>query len=174
MRRKMFIAISAVAAAFVVAAGAVAATTPSSSYQLGGLAIGGTAGTNTVLAGTAVGTNGDRGFWRASVTIAPLSSCPSLGSSCAITAGTFTLTTNNGSSVTGTVQPGTATLSDQAVSTCSRSQYTVRTTVLGSDGTTWQLTATVTKLGLPVGRTCFALGATVQATLSSGISGPMG
>jgi len=174
MRRKMFIAISAVAAAFVVAAGAVAATTPSSSYQLGGLAIGGSAGTNTTLAGTAVGSTGDRGFWRATVTIAPLTTCSTLGSACAITAGTITLVSNNGSRVDGSVQGGTATLSDQAVSTCSRSQYTVRSTVLATDGTTWQLTATVTKLGLAVGRTCFSLGATVQATLSSGISGPMG
>ena len=174
MRRKMFIAVSAVAAAFVIAAGAVAATTPLPSYQLAGLAIGGSAGTNTVLAGTAIGSNGDRGFWRATVTIAPLTSCSALGSSCAITAGTITLTSNNGSSLIGSVQGGTATLSDQAVSTCSRSQYTVRTSVLASDGTTWQLTATVTKLGLAVGRTCFSLGATVQATLASGPSGPMG
>ena len=135
MCRNMFVAVSAVAAAFVIAAGAGAANAPSPSYQLAGFAFG-TPSTSTSLAGQATGSTGDRGFWRATVTTAPLTTCSTLASACGISSGTLALTSNNGSRINGTVEGGTLMLSDQATSACAPQQYTLDATVVTADGTT--------------------------------------
>ena len=162
MRRNMFVAVSAVAAAFVIAAGAGAANAPSPSYQLAGFAFG-TQNTSTSLAGQATGSTGDRAFWRATVTTAPLTTCSTLGSACGVSGGSVALTSSNGSRVNGTVEGGTVMLSDQRASACGRQQYTLDAAVAAADGTTWQLTAVITQCRFAFRGTCFSLGATCRA-----------
>jgi hypothetical protein len=173
MRRNMFVAVSAVAAALVIAAGAGAANAPSPSYQLAGFALGTPQGTTTFLSGFATGSAGDRGFWRANVTTTPLATCSTLGSSCTVTGGTFTLMSNNGSRIDGAVQGGTVTLTDQTVSTCSRQQYTFRVLLVAADGTSWWLTGVVTQVHSTSRGTCCP-GASVQGTLAEMFNPPPG
>jgi hypothetical protein len=172
MRRSM---IAAALTAFVVlaaATGASAANAPSPSYQLSGIATVTPQGTTTSLFGFATGSTGDRGFWRASITTAPLSGCSTLGSSCAVTGGSFGLNSSNQSQVAGTLWDGSVTLTAQAPG-CGQQQFTVDG--FGSDAASDQVTftAVLTQYRLSFRGTCFTLpGATVagSVTINRGIA----
>ena len=146
-------------------------TGPSQSYQVAGLATVAPQGTTTSLFGFATGSTGDRGFWRASITTAPLASCSSLGSSCTITGGTFGLNSNNGSQVAGTVTWGTVALTAQSPG-CGRQQFTVNgggTTSAGDVAFTFVLT----QFRLPFRGTCIAFpGSTVAGSVTVGQNPP--
>jgi hypothetical protein len=170
----MLAAVSAVAAAFVIAAGAAAANAPSSSYTLTGFALGSPQGTTAFLAGSATGSSGDRAFWRATVTSASLTSCATLGSVCSVTGGSVALTSNNGARLNGSVLNGTVSLTGQAASTCGQEQYTYDAAVTAADGTSWTLAAVVTERRFAFRGRCLALGASVQGSLTAGFSGMPG
>ena len=166
MRRSMIAAALTVFVVLAAATGASAANAPSPSYQVSGIATVTPQGTTTWLAGLATGSTGDRGFWQASLTTGPLTGCSTLGSSCAVTGGTFGLNSNNRSQVAGTFYDGSVSLTAQAPG-CGRQQFTV--TGFGSDAAADQVTftAVLTQYRLSFRGTCFTLpGATVAGSVS--------
>jgi len=160
MRRSTFAA-ALTAAVILVAAVAANAATPSPSYQLTGAELGFAQGTTSTFSGFATGSQGDRAFWRASVSHAAFSTCSTVGSSCAVTGGTLALTSSNRSQVTGTFADGSFTLTASAPG-CGRQQYAVAADA-GSD----QLTGTLTTLRLSFRGTCLVLTSTLTGTLST-------
>jgi hypothetical protein len=166
--RKSMIAVALTAVVVLAAAtGAGAANAPSQSYQVAGLATVTPQGTTTSLFGFATGSAGDRGFWRASVTTAPLAGCSSLGSSCAITGGTFGLNSNNGSQATGAVTGGSVTLTAQAPG-CGRQQFTVNGSAATAAGDV-TFSVVLTQFRLSFRGTCIAFpGSTVAGSVTVG------
>ena len=155
---------AAVALSAAVAAGAAAATL-SPSYQVGGAAFGAQQGSTSSFTGFAVGSLGDRGFWRATVVHDPFTACSTVGSSCAITDGTLALNSSNRLQLTGTVTWGSMTLSAQAPG-CGRQQYTVSADATTAGGNV-QLTAVMTTLRVQFRGNCLALATTIQGTLTT-------
>ena len=167
MRKSMTAAALTAVVVLAAATGAGAATTPSPSYTVAGLATVSPQGSTTSLTGLASGSNGDRAFWRASIATAPLSSCSSLGSSCAITGGTFGLSSSNRSQLTGTFVAGMVTLTSQAPG-CGRQQYTVSGVADATTGDVVSLNAVVTQFRLPFRGACLTLGSTVEGSVTVG------
>ena len=166
MRRSMIAAATAAVVVLAAATGASAADAPSPSYQVSGIATVTPQGTTTWLGGLATGSTGDRGFWQASLTTAPLSGCSTLGSSCAVTGGSFGLNSSNRSQVSGTFYDGSVALTAQAPG-CGRQQFTV--TGFGSDAAGDQVTftAVLTQFRLSFRGTCVTLpGATVAGSVT--------
>ena len=155
----------ATAAALVAAAGAAAATTPSPSYQVAGIEIGAPLDDVGPFAGIATGSTGDRGFWQASVAHAPLAGCAVVGTACAITGGTFTLRSNNGSQVAGTLNGGSVTLTSQPAG-CGRQVYAVTASLTTTNGPE-VLTAALTHYRFQIRGACTVLAATVTGSLAS-------
>jgi hypothetical protein len=158
MRRILITALTA-AAALAVASVAVAA--PSPSYQAAGIETGVPQGGVSPFAGTASGSAGDRAFWQARVAHVPLAGC----SSCAITGGTFSLTSNNGSRISGTFTGGAISLASEAAG-CGQQQYAVNGFLSTSAGP-MSFTGLLTHYRLTFRGTCLTLAATVQGTLSN-------
>jgi len=164
--RKSMIAVALTAVVVLAAAtGAGAANAPSPSYQVAGLATFTPQGTALSFFGLATGSAGDRGLWRTSVTTAPLTGCSSLGSSCAITGGTFGLNSNNGSQLTGAVTSGSVTLTAQAPG-CGRQQFTVGGVAATAAGGV-VFSVVLTQFRLSFRGTCIAFpGSTVAGTVT--------
>jgi len=155
---------AAVALSAAVAAGAAAATL-SPSYQVGGAAFGGSQGTTSSFTGFAFGSLGDRGLWRTTFTHDPFTACSTVGSSCAISDGTFGLTSSNRLQLTASIVDGSMTLSSQGPG-CGRQQYTVDADAVTPMGGDYQLNAVVTTLRVPFRGSCLVLATTVQGTLA--------
>jgi hypothetical protein len=167
MRKSMTAAALTAVVVLAAATGAGAANAPSQSYQVAGLATVSPQGTTTSLFGFATGSAGDRGFWRASVTTAPLAGCSSLGSSCAITGGTFALNSNNGSQAAGAVTGGSVTLTAQAPG-CGRQQFTVNGSAATAAGDV-MFSVVLTQFRLSFRGTCIAFpGSTVAGSVTVG------
>ena len=168
MRKSIIAAALTAVVVLAAATGASAANAPSPSYQVSGIATVTPQGTTTWLGGFATGSTGDRGFWQASLTTGPLSGCSTLGSSCAVTGGTFALNSSNQSQVAGSFFAGSVTLTAQAPG-CGRQQFTVDGVGTTSDGDELTLTAVVTRFRLSFRGACIALpGATVAGSVSVG------
>jgi hypothetical protein len=114
MRKSTIAAALTAVVVLAAATGAGAATVPSPSYTVAGFATVSPQGATTSLFGFTTGSAGDRAFWQASLATAPLSTCSSLGSNCAVTGGTLTLNGSNRSRLTGTFVGGNVTLTSQA------------------------------------------------------------
>jgi len=155
---------AAVALSAAVAAGAAAATL-SPSYQVGGAAFGAPQGSTSSFTGFAVGSLGDRGLWRATVTHDPLTACSTVGSSCTITGGSLGLNTSERLQLTASIVDGSMTLSSQGPG-CGRQQYTVSADAVTPLGGDYQLDAVVTTFRVPFRGSCFVLATTVQGTLA--------
>jgi hypothetical protein len=153
-----------VAVALVLAGAAVAAPMPSPSYALTGVATGGAQGPLDPLAGVARGTTGDRAAWEANVGHAPFAACATIGSSCALTGGSFTLTSNTGSALAGTVIGGSLTLTAQP-DRCGTQVFAV-TALISTPGALEQFTGELTQHRAPIRGTCTVVVATVQGTLA--------
>ena len=166
MRRIMLLVVLTAVAA-LTASVATAAVSPS--YQLSGFAAASQQGNTMSLAGQALGSNGDRAFWHASVTAGPLSSCATLNSSCDITGGTFVLAGRAGS-ITGTLS-GSVTLTSQ--SQRGVDQYTVLATVATATGTA-ELKVVLTMSHGGFHGSCFGAGASVQGALTPAFTAPGG
>jgi len=163
MRRTLTIGL-ATAAALVATATAVAAATPSPSYQVAGLEIGAPQNDVSPFAGVGTGSAGDRGFWQASVAHAPLAGCATVGASCAVTGGTFTLRSNNGSQIAGTFNGGSVQLTSQQPG-CGRQVYGVTASLTTTNGAE-VLTAVLTHYRFQVRGVCTVLAASVQGSLA--------
>ena len=164
MRRSMFAAVLTATVALAAATGASAANAPSPSYQVAGIALGTQQGSTTLLSGTATGSAGDRAFWRATLATDPLDGCSTVGSTCAVTGGTLSLTSRNGAQLTGNFDVGNVTLTAQAPG-CGREQYAVNAYVTTTAGEL-NLSAVVTQYRVSFRGRCFAFGATVQGSLA--------
>jgi hypothetical protein len=137
----------------------------SPSYQAVGFEIGAPQGDVSPFAGFATGTTGDRAQWRAGIAHAPLAGCTTVGSSCAVTGGTLTLTSNNGASLAGTVTGGGLTLTAQAPR-CGTQTFAVVVNVTSASGAE-QFTGVLTHYRFQFRGTCTVLAATVQGTLAA-------
>jgi hypothetical protein len=89
---------------------AAAARTISPTYAVAGIETSIPTNNTSTFGGSALGSSGDVALWKASVVHQPLSACPfGSGSSCAITGGSFALTSATGSKLTGSFTRGIVT-----------------------------------------------------------------
>jgi hypothetical protein len=153
-----------VATALVLASVAAAAVT-SPVYQVTGIGIGASQGDVSPFFGIGTGSTGDRSQWRASIAHAPFAGCATIGSSCAVTGGTLTLTSNNGSSLAGSVTGGGLTLTAQAAR-CGTQTFAVSAMASTGSGLE-QLTGVLTNYRFQLRGVCTVLAATLQGTLSA-------
>ena len=102
--------------ALIVSPGASAAPGLSPAYAVSGIETSIPTNNTSTFAGTAFGSGGDAALWRASVQHQPLSNCPfGTNTSCAITGGSFALTSFAGGHLAGTFVSGAVTpISQQA------------------------------------------------------------
>jgi hypothetical protein len=163
MRRILKASALLAAVTLVAVTGAGAALSPS--YQVAGIELGAQQPTVSPFTGVGVGSAGDRGFWQASVTHDSLANCTAVGSSCAISGGTFTLRSNSGGSqLSGTFTGGSYQLTAAAPG-CGRQSFALTGNVTTAAGP-MSLTATVTKYRFQARGQCVALVSTVQGSLS--------
>jgi hypothetical protein len=160
--RRILITIGPLAAAALVLAAVATAAVPSPSYQVAGIQLGAAPGDVSSLVGIGSGTTGDRASWRASIAHAPFAGCVTVGSSCAVTGGTLTLSSNNGSTVAGTVTGGGLTLTAQAPR-CGTQTFAVVANVSTPSGTE-QLTAVLTQVRFQLRGACTVLASALQGT----------
>ena len=163
MRRILKASALLAAVTLVAATGAGAALSPS--YQVSGIEVGVPQSTVSPFTGLGVGSAGDRGFWQASVTHAALDTCTIVGSSCAITGGTFTLRNNTGSQLNGSFTGGTFRLTSAAPG-CGRQQFAVTGNLTTAAGPL-SLTAVLTDYRFQFRGQCVALVSTVQGSLAA-------
>jgi hypothetical protein len=88
-----------------------------------------------------------------------------VGSSCAITGGTFTLTSSNGSRLAGSFTGGAVALTSQAGG-CGKQVYTVNANVSTPTGQE-QFTGVLTHYRVGFRGTCTVLAASVQGSLTA-------
>jgi hypothetical protein len=168
MRKSMTAAALTAVVVLAAATGAGAATVPSPSYTVAGLATFTPQGSALSFTGLATGSTGDRGIWRASITSGPLAGCSSLDSSCTITGGTFGLNSSNSSQFTGTITGGTVAPTAQAAG-CGRLQFTVDGTAVMSTGDVVTFDVVMTQFRLGLRGVCLVLpGATVTGSVTIG------
>jgi hypothetical protein len=163
--RRILITVSLAVAALVFAAAAGAATSPS--YQVAGIEPGVQQDNVSAFAGVATGSTGDHASWQASVAHDPLSACSTVGSACGITGGTFALTSNNGSQMTGTFSGGSITLTAQAPG-CGKQEFAVVASVW-TDAGPQDFVGVLAQHRVKVQGQCRAILATVQGTLMESI-----
>ena len=163
--RRILIIIGPLAAAALVLASVAAAALPSPSYQVGGIQLGASQGDVSSLLGIGTGTTGDRATWRASIAHAPFAECTTVGSICAVTGGTLTLSSNKGSSISGAVTGGALTVTAQAAG-CGTQTFKLDAMVSTGSGLQ-QLTAVLTNYRFQFRGACTVLAASVQGTLSA-------
>jgi hypothetical protein len=102
-----FAAVVAALAAVVVAPSAGAATGLSPAYAVTGIETSIPTNNTSTFGGAALGSGGDAAIWHASVQHQALSNCPfGSGTSCAITGGTFSLSSLDGAKLAGTFVNG--------------------------------------------------------------------
>jgi opacity protein-like surface antigen len=148
--RRFLTAGALMTAVALAAATAASAAVPSPSYQLGGMAFGST------FFGTGVGSAGDRGTWQANV-----SADPATGS---ISGGSFSLRSNNRSTLTGSFTGGGMSVTSAAPG-CGRQQFAVSASMSSSNGPLL-FTGTLSTFRVSFRGTCTTLFATVQGSLA--------
>jgi hypothetical protein len=160
MRRILKASALLAAVTLVVVTGAGAAVSPS--YQVAGIGIGGPQTNGTQFVGSGVGSAGDRARWQANVTYDALANCTAVGSTCAVTGGTFTLR-SNGSQLNESFTSGSLQLQTAAPG-CGRQQFTVTANLAGD--APLSLTGTVTTYRFQWRGQCTVLAATLQGSLA--------
>ena len=170
MRRFITTGALMTAVALAAATGAGAAVSPS--YQVGGIAFGAPQSSSTSFMGNAVGSTGDRANWQANVSRAALTAS-AVGSTSAVSGGTFALRSNNGSQLTGNFTGGSFALTSAAPG-CGRQTFTFTGNLAASDGSTATLQATLTTFRFQIRGTCLTLLSTVQGTLTPAAATPPG
>jgi hypothetical protein len=164
--RRLLVAVGllAVLASLVAVPGAQATGTLSGSYSVAGIETGFPTNSTSSFAGGALGSDGDPGAWKASVVHQSLSNCPfGSGTSCAITGGSFSLTTLTGDDVGGTFTGGTVTPASQGTS-CGNQVFSVAGTLSGSAS----FTATLTHYRKQIFGICVTYFATISGSLQLG------
>ncbi len=143
MLRSVVTGLAIVFAIAVAVPGAAAATGLSTAYAVAGIETSIPTNSTSTFAGAAVGSSGDAAAWKASVVHQALSNCPfGSNTSCAITGGTFSLTTSNGGHLAGSFTDGSVTPVAQQPS-CGKQIFGVAGTLATTSGPT-VFTATLT------------------------------
>jgi hypothetical protein len=150
------------AVALVAVTGAGAAVSPS--YQVAGIEFGATQSNVSSYTGLGLGSAGDRGFWQAAVAHDPLANCATVGSSCAITGGSFTLRSNTGSQLGASFTGGSFQLQSAAPG-CGQQVYAL-TGNLSSLAGGLTLTGVLTYFRLQLRGRCVVLASSVQGSLA--------
>jgi hypothetical protein len=160
MRRILKASALLAAVTLVAVTGAGAAVSPS--YQVSGIGIGGPQANSSQFFGSGLGSAGDRARWQASVAHDPVANCTTVGSTCALTGGTFTLR-SNGSQLNESFTGGTLQLQTAAPG-CGRQQFNVTANLTGD--APLALTGTVTTYRFQFRGQCIVLLATLQGSLA--------
>jgi hypothetical protein len=155
---------AAVLMAAATASSAGAATGLSSVYVVAGVETSIPTNNTSTFAGGALGSSGDSAFWHASITHAALSSCP-FGStaSCAITGGSFALTSSDGAQLAGSFTGGSVTPISQQTP-CGKQVFGVSGALATTSGPA-TFTATLTHYRTFLFGTCVTYFATVTGSL---------
>jgi len=158
-----FLALLGVTTSLALAAVATAAAADSDSYLASGIETSVPTNNTSTFSGFSVGSQGDGALWKASVVHDPLSSCPfGSGSSCAITGGTFSLTSSAGA-VAGTFTGGSVTPISQQ-EPCGAQVYGVAGTLATTNGNA-AFTATLTHYRALLFGRCITFFATINGSL---------
>jgi hypothetical protein len=160
MRR--FLKASALLAAVTLVAvtGAGAAVSPS--YQVTGAGTGGPQSNGSQFNGSGVGSAGDAARWQAGVVYETLANCTTVGSTCAITGGTFSLK-SHGSQLNDSFSGGTLQLLS-ADPGCGAQQFTFTGNLTGDSPLV--LTGTLTTDRSQFKGQCVVRGATLDGSLA--------
>jgi hypothetical protein len=126
-------ALAAIVAATVVPQ-VGAATRVSSRYAVSGIETALPTNNTSTFGGSALGSRGDVAFWKANVVHQSLAHCPfGSGTSCAITGGTFALTSAKGGTLAGSFVSGRVTPVSQATP-CGKQVFGVTGSVAAKQG----------------------------------------
>jgi len=164
LRRNLVLAGLAVALAAAVVPGAGAATGLSIVYAVAGVEKSVPTNNTSTFAGGALGSGGDAAVWQASVVHEPLSACPfGSGTNCALTGGSFSLTSSDGAQVSGAFTSGLITPVSQQ-SPCGKQVYNVAGALTTTNGPA-AFAATLTHYRTLLLGTCVIYFATVTGSL---------
>jgi hypothetical protein len=164
MRR--FLALAGIAGSLALSAVAPAAAALSNSYLASGIETSIPTNNTSTFSGLAVGSQGDGALWKASVVHDPLSACPfDSGSSCAITGGTFSLTSSAGA-VAGSFTEGAVTPISQQ-QPCGQQVYGVAGSLVTTNGAA-TFTGTLTHYRAFIFGRCITYFATISGSLQFG------
>ncbi len=163
---RKYLALAGIAGSLALSAAVPAAAAVSSSYLASGIESSVPTNNTSTFSGLAVGSQGDGALWRASVVHEPLSGCPfNSGSSCAITGGTFSLTSSAGA-VAGTFTGGAVTPISQQ-EPCGQQVYGVAGALATTNGPA-TFTGTLTHYRAFVFGRCLTFFATISGSLQFG------
>jgi hypothetical protein len=110
LRGLVLTGLTVVVAITIAVSGAAAATGLSTVYVVAGVETSIPTNNTSAFAGAAVGSGGDTAVWKASVVHQALSNCPfGSNTSCAITGGSFSLSSSSGARLTGSFTSGSVT-----------------------------------------------------------------
>jgi hypothetical protein len=154
----------AVFALAVAAPIAGAATGVSSAYAVAGIETSIPTNNTSTFAGSALGSSFDTAAWKASVVHDALSNCPfGSSTSCAITGGSFSLTSSSGAQVSGAFTEGAITPVSQQTP-CGKQILTVAGRLTTTNGPA-SFAATLTHYRTFIFGTCVTYFATVTGTV---------
>ena len=155
-------AVAALAAA-VVAQGAGAATGLSPAYAVSGIETSIPTNNTSTFGGTAFGTGGDAALWQASVQHQALSNCPfGTSTSCAITGGSFSLSSFDGAKLTGRFVSGAVKPVSQQAG-CGKQVFAVTGSLATTAGPA-AFAATLTHYRVSIFGTCIPYFATITGS----------
>jgi hypothetical protein len=164
-----FLAAAGLSAALAIAVvpGASAATGVSAKYRVTGIETSFPTNNTSTFGGSALGSSGDAALWSASVVHQSLSHCPfGTGTSCAITGGSFSLSSSSGAHVTGSFTGGTVTPVAQQPG-CGTQVFAVAGTLATSAGP-GSFTATLTHYRVSLFGACVPYFATITGSVQFG------
>jgi hypothetical protein len=164
MPRILVLAGLAAALAGAVAAPGGAMTAISTAYTVAGIETSIPSNNTSAFAGAALGAGGDGAVWKASVVHQALSNCPfGSNSSCAITGGSFSLSSSDGAQLAGSFTSGSvAPVSQQTP--CGNQSYGVTGTLATTSGPA-SFIATLTHYRTLLFGTCVTYLATITGSL---------
>jgi hypothetical protein len=161
------VVLASLAAGFTIAfavPGAAAATGLSSTYAVAGIETSIPTNNTSTFAGAAVGSGGDAAVWKASVVHQALSNCPfGSNTSCAVTGGTFSLTSSGGAQVAGTFTSGSVTPVSQQTP-CGKQIFAVAGALATTNGPA-SFTARLTHYRTILFGTCITYFATITGSV---------
>jgi len=163
------LAVAGLAAALAVglAPGASAAAV-SPKYQVAGIEIAVPTNDTSTFGGAALGSTGDFALWKASVQHQALSNCPfGTTTSCAITGGSFSLSSSSGVKVTGTFTNGGTVTPVSQQTGCGKQVFAVAGALDTSAGPA-SFSATLTHYRTSLFGGCVPIFATITGSLQFG------
>jgi hypothetical protein len=167
LRSVVLAGLVAVLAIAVAVPGAAAVTGLSSTYAVSGIETSIPTNNTSTFAGPALGSGGDAAVWKASVVHQALSNCPfGSNTSCAITGGTFSLTSSGGAQVAGSFTSGSVTPVSQQTP-CGKQIFAVAGALATTNGPA-SFTARLTHYRTILFGTCITYFATIAGSVQLG------